>query len=115
MSSVKTLLYVVVIALAMQAGGIAYCDDNAVGQTIRRMEGTVTAVDTFESSLAVQWQDQDMIHYNVTTFKVPEGMNFYKGTDMVDIFDVSIGDPVTIEYSIDSSGNPKMIRMDISQ
>jgi len=48
-----------------------------------------------------------MIHYNLTTFKVPEGMTFYKGTDMVDIFDLNIGDPVTIEYYVDSSGNPR--------
>ncbi len=115
MRSVKTLSCVVIVALAMHSGGSSYCDDNAVSRTIRRMEGTITAVDTFNSSIAVQWQGVDLIHYSVTTFIIPDGMQFYKGTDMVDIMDVNIGDPVTIEYDVDNAGTPKILRMDISQ
>ncbi|MCX5677836.1 MAG: hypothetical protein NTY76_01880 [Candidatus Omnitrophica bacterium] len=115
MNFIKTLLGIFVIAIMMQACGESYCDDSAVGRQIRRMEGTITAVDTFDSTFAVEWQGEDLIHYNVTTFKVPEGMDFYKGTDMVDILDINIGDPVTIEYYIDGSGNPQMVRMDIGQ
>jgi hypothetical protein len=115
MNSIRTFLGISVIAIAMQIGGECYCEDVSTNKAMRRMEGTVTAVDTFESTLAVQWQDQDMIHYNVTTFKVPDGMDFYKGTDTVDILDVNVGDPVTIEYYIDSSGTPEMVRMDIGQ
>ncbi len=116
MRQIKTLLFVIVVAFVMLVGnGSSYCDDNAVGRTLRRMEGTLTAVDTFNSSIAVQWQGADLIGYSVTTFIIPDGMNFYKGTDTVDILDINIGDPVTIEYDVDSSGTPKIVRMDISQ
>jgi hypothetical protein len=113
----RTLLCVVMVAFAIQACGvdISYCDDDAVTREIRRMEGSITAVDTFNSSITVQWQGADLIHYSVTTFTVPEGMQFYKGTDMVDILDVNIGDPVTIEYHVDRIGAPQIMRMDISQ
>jgi len=99
----------------MQFGANCYCDDSAVGRDIRRMAGNITDVDTFDSSLTVQWQDLDLIHYNSTTFKVPEGMTFNKGTDTEDILDINVGDHVTIEYYIDDSGAPRMIRMDIGQ
>ena len=115
MRSVKSILWIAVIAFAIQAGGSAYCDDNAISQDMRRMEGTITAVDTFNSSLTVQWQGMDLIHYSVTTFIIPEGMTFSKGTDTVDIMDVNIGDPVTIEYYVDGTGTPKIVRMDVSQ
>ncbi|MBU0881259.1 MAG: hypothetical protein KKE81_03570 [Candidatus Omnitrophica bacterium] len=116
MRAVKLLSCIIVaVALAMQIGSSAYCDDNSVGRVLRRMEGTITEVDTFNSAIAVQWQGADLIGFNVTTFIIPDGMQFYKGTDKVDILDISIGDPVTIEYYVDSSGTPKMVRMDINQ
>ena len=113
---VKSLSRVIVIAaLAMQIGSSAHCDDNTVGRVLKRMEGTITEVDTFNSTIAVQWQGADLIGYNVTTFIIPDGMQFYEGTDKVDILDISIDDPVTIEYYVDSSGTPKMVRMDVGQ
>ena len=115
MGLIKGALSALVIAIVMQAAGECYCDDTAANRTIRRMDGTLTAVDTFEHSFAVQWQGDDLIHYNVTTFKTPDGMTFYKGTDTIDIFDLNIGDPVTIEYYVDGSGNPQVVRMDVGQ
>ena len=115
MNFIRRLLSLSIIAVIMQIGGECYCDDTAANRTLRRMDGTLTAVDTFEHSFAVQWQNQDMIHYNLTTFRTPEGMTFHKGTDMVDIFDLNIGDPVTIEYYVDPSGNPQVVRMDVGQ
>lgn len=115
MRSVKMLLCAFIVAFAMQIGGSSYCDDNTASREMRRMEGSLTAVDTFNSTVAVQWQGADLIHFDVTTFKIPEGMQFYKGTDTVDILDINPGDPVTIEYYIDNTGTPKIVRMDISQ
>lgn len=114
MNFAKRILGISAIAIVIQIGGECYCD-NTTTRTIKRMEGSLTAVDTFDHTFAVEWQDQDMIHYSYTTFKVPEGMTFNKGTDTVDIFDLNIGDPVTIEYYVDGSGNPQVVRMDVGQ
>jgi len=111
----KIFLGILIIAAVMQIGAECHCDNSIIGRAIKRMSGNITAVDTFESTVAVQWQDQDLIHYNITTFKIPEGMTFSKETDTVDILDVNVGEPVTIEYYVDESGTPRIVRMDIGQ
>ena len=116
MRAVKLLSCIIVaVALAMQIAGSAHCDDDNMSQALRRMGGTITEVDTFNSAIAVQWQDSNLIGYNSTTFIIPDGMQFYKGTEKVNIMDLNIGDPVTIEYYVNNSGTPKMVRMDINQ
>ena len=72
-------------------------------------------MDTFKSVISVKWQGQDFINYNTTTFAIPEGMTFQKGTNQINIFDMNIGDPVTIEFYIDDTGAPKIIGMSVAR
>ncbi|MBN2453767.1 MAG: hypothetical protein JXB40_05875 [Candidatus Omnitrophica bacterium] len=110
----KILLGLFLMAAVMLSGGECFCED-IEDRDIRTMSGTIDAINTFDSMITVKWQDYDLIHFNKTTFKIPEGMKFYKETDIIDIFDLNINDPVNIEYYIDNTGRPIMVRMDVSQ
>ena len=101
-------------ALAI-AAGTCYCQEDVNTSELKRINGWVTSVDTFNSIISVKWQGSDYINYNETTFKIPEGMQFRKGTDQIDIFDINIDDPVTIEFYTDNTGATKIKRMDVSQ
>ena len=118
MHSIKLFLTISVVTVAIAAmvlsGGSCSAEDTE-DRDMRSMDGNITEVDTFNSTITVKWQDQNLIGYNYTTFAIPEGMTFYKGSDTVDIFDLNIGDPVTIEYYIDKTGTSKIVRLQTSQ
>ena len=111
----KLIAGIWVCAAIIVAAPAYYCQEEIDTSKLERINGWVTSVDTFNSVISVKWQGSDYINYNETTFIIPEGMKFRKGTDQIDIFDVNIGDPVTVEFYLDKTGAAKITRMDVSQ
>ncbi|MBN2453768.1 MAG: hypothetical protein JXB40_05880 [Candidatus Omnitrophica bacterium] len=115
MNIAKLFLAACLIAAAAMPSG-EYCRAEVINkEDIDIISGTITAVDTFKHTFTVKWRSSDMIHFNYTTFKAPQGMNFYKGTEMISIFELNIGSSVTIAYYIDKSGELIVARMDVGR
>ncbi|MBL7158513.1 MAG: hypothetical protein ISS91_03300 [Candidatus Omnitrophica bacterium] len=110
-----SLLAICICAIFITGASASYCQERIATNQLISINGRITEIDTFNSVISVKWQGYDAINYNTTLFTIPEGMRFSKGTEIVDIFDLNIGDPVTIEYFIDNTGTAKMVKMTVSQ
>jgi|GEM_PF-3519326 len=111
----KLLLAGAIVASVITFGAGPCPAQDVEERDMKMMSANLTAVDTFNSTITVKWQDTDLIHYNYLTFAIPEGMTFDRGSDKVDIMDINVEDPVTIEYYFDPSGTPKIVRMQVGQ
>ncbi len=115
MRKIKMLLIISAVVAAMALTGVCHSDEDTEEQNMKSMSGNITEVDTFNSTVTVKWQDLNLIGYNSITFTIPEGMEFYKKGEEVDIMDLNVGDPVTIAYYTDKNAVPKIVRMEVGE
>lgn len=102
----KMLPIVFFVILGMMA--VTPCDCQEA-RAMKVAEGDISAVDTFNSTITVKTlKYYPNLAYEEMMFSVPAGMQFVKGTETIDIFDLNVGDHVTVKY-YDDPVLPKVI------
>ena len=104
----KILLIVFFVMLGMIA--VTPCDCQETG-AVKVADGDIAAVDTFNSTITVRTlKYYPNLAYEEMIFSVPAGMQFVKREETIDIFDLNVGDHVTIRY-YEGPASAKIISM----
>ena len=116
----KILILFLAAAIVICAAGRSFCQDNGKPKNIQTASGLIRQVDWTGETITVNFINQfasSAMPFAVseeTVFPVPEDTEIRKGSDTIELSDLKVGDPVTIQYYRDSSGVLNIVSIDVN-
>lgn len=110
--------YSIIIMLAIAAGGWAlnYCETAFGAQAIIAVEGKISAIDTFKSTVTIK----SLAVYPIITYKenllfVAPNSKIMKSGNVLSIFDLTMGCPVSAKYIEESVAPNTLVSMTVTK
>lgn len=99
----KILAIIAVMLIGLASALPSYCQNKAVNEGIKTVEGEIVTKDTEALTISVNWLENAAEEaYNQSNFSVPEDTPISSGTGNIGFSDLNIGDRVIIDYYKDS-------------
>ena len=92
-----------------------YPKDSFAQQDIQTVEGRLSAIDTFKSTITVKslLLDPIIVYKDVTLFVGPDTKLMRQG-DTISIFDLTMGSPVSVKY-VDKIDTPEALSITVTK
>ena len=112
----KRIAFFFAVITFLLPGNFCFSQGEEGSRQIQSVTGSIVSTEWVGDIICVRWlQAEGIIGYDNLTISVPDGLKINKGTDIVTLANLNIGDNVTVKYYNDNFAGLKAVSLTVNR